>query len=89
MLKRFQSQGSAWTGWLRATLAQSWRWLAGSRRANEHPRLPQELANAEDWLLDDVGMSTGSRCGPPRSRPDHCPKSFEEKRAGHTWQKMK
>lgn len=89
MLKTPQSQDSAWTGWLRATLAQSWRWLTSNTRAHKQRRLPRELENAEDWLLDDVGMSTGSRCGSPRSRPEHRAKSFEEKRAGHTWQGMK
>ena len=89
MLKTSQSRGSAWTGWLRATLARAWRRLAGNRRARKQPRLPPELESAEDWLLDDVGMSTGSRCDPPRSRPDHRPKTFEEKRSGHTWQNLK
>jgi hypothetical protein len=30
-------------------------------------RLPKDLADAEDWLLEDLGLAEPADCAPPRS----------------------
>ena len=53
---------------LNRSLAESLRrmatWLTKPPVANMRPTLPKELADAEDWLLDDLGLAE------PADRPN-------------------
>ena len=41
-----------------------WTWLSGENKpTNKHAPIPDELANAPDWLRDDLGMQPHGETG--------------------------